>query len=95
MTTMELNERRVSLASEILTTNDIRLLSEISEVVDRFKKHFATTAIQDSDNENCTYNTQVLDGIREAIGELKEYKKGKIKLQPFNELIEELKKSSE
>jgi len=85
MTAMELNARRVSLASEILNTDNAMLLSEISEVVEKFRASLATTAEASK--------AEALNGIREAMTELKEHKAGRLKLQPFSELISELKQA--
>lgn len=89
MTTMELNTQKITLAREILETDDKELLDEVSKAYRRIKARLtkAKAATQEPEPDSKEY---ILNGLREAFRELKEVQAGRAKARPIEELFKEL-----
>lgn len=89
MTTMNMESKRIMLAREILNTDNNELLEEMSKAYHRIKTRLAkvTTTEQEPESDSKEY---ILKELKEAIHELNEYKAGRVKARPLDELIKEL-----
>lgn len=91
MTTMNMESQRLMLAREILNTDNNEFLEEMSKAYHRIKTRLAkvTAAEQAKALEEDSKET-ILKELKEAILEFNEYKAGRVKARPLDELIKEL-----
>lgn len=91
MATMNMESQRLMLAREILNTDNNELLEEMSKAYHRIKTRLAkvTAAEQAKALEENSKET-ILKELKEAILEFNEYKAGRVKARPLDELIKEL-----
>lgn len=91
MTTMNMESQRLMLAREILNTDNNEFLEEMSKAYHRIKNRLAkvTAAEQAKALEEDSKET-ILKELKEAILEFNEYKAGRVKARPLDELIKEL-----
>lgn len=90
MTTMELDAQRLMLAREILNTDNAELLKEMAVAYKRIKARLAKTTTAEPDSKE-----YVMNGLKEAIHELNEYKAGRVQARPLDELIKEMEAEEE
>lgn len=89
MTTKEIDSQRVLLAREILNTEDIELLKELTKAYKRIKSRLAksvTVKVEPKEDSK----EYILNGLKEAFTELKEIKAGRLKGIPARELLKDL-----
>ena len=95
MTTMELDSQRLMLAREILTTDNAEFLKEMTKAYKRIKNRLADIASTKEMEAEPDSKEYILNGMKEAINSLNDYKAGKIQARPLDELIRELETEEE
>lgn len=94
MTTMELYTQKISLAREILETDDKELLDEVSKAYRRIKARLTKAKVKAEEPEEDS-KEYILNGLREAFRELKEVQAGRAKARPIEELFKELEEEEQ
>lgn len=96
MTTMELEAQRASLAREILNTDSKEMLDEMTKTVKRIKKRLARprpvkgTVMAEATEYKGDTREEIIANLRETALWLKDFKAGRAKGIPVDELVAEL-----